>query len=499
MDEIYIFVKESEARGRQRARAALFNTIRQGGTPGFEHMAKARGLIIRERENSIFTDSWILLAIVFIIIGFISDRNAAFLALGIALLLIAGVSTVWKRISLAGVTYERSFDRSHAFPGEPVVMTLTISNLKPLPLTWLQFVDEVPVPPVKSGAISYLVSEITGVFSLQNTLSMNAYQRTRRETTLRFPRRGYYDIGPVRYQSGDIFTLFTVERQHDHTDTLVIYPPVYTLDALMLPAKEMFGEIHVRRSLFTDPIRTRGIRDYQPQDRFRDIHWKATARRGNLQTKVYDPTSGMTVVVFLNVATYPKHWMGFEPDLLERAISVSASIVSYATEEKWGVGIYANGSVPGSDQPIRVPPGRAPDQLVRMLEALAAVTEFATGSIELLMHRESRRLPWVSTLVLVTATVTDEILVSLYRLKEAGRRVVLISLADEPPPRMRHGIPVYHSPSSAPAYPREHKTISTNEAALDNIPIPKPVETSTELNIDKANGQVLENEPPSTE
>jgi uncharacterized protein (DUF58 family) len=499
VDEIYVFVKESEARERRKARAALFNTIRGGGTPGFEHMAKARGLVTRERENSIFTDAWILLAIIFLIIGFIDNRNDAFLALGIALILIAGVSTAWKRIALAGVTYERNFDRSHAFPGEPVVMTLTISNLKPLPLTWLQFIDELPVPPEESGTISFLVSEITGIFSLQNTLSMNAYERTRRETILRFPKRGYYDIGPVRYQSGDIFTLFTVERQHDYTDTLIIYPPVWPLDALMLPAKEMFGEINVRRSLFTDPIRTRGIRDYQPQDRFRDVHWKATARRGNLQTKVYDPTSGMTIVVFLNVATYPKHWMGFEPDLLERAISVSASIVSYAAEQKWGVGIYANGSVPGSDQPIRVPPGRAPDQLVHMLEALAAVTEFATGSIELLMHRESPRLPWASTFVLVSATVTDEILVSLYRLKEAGRRVVLISLADELPARMRHGIPIYHSPATAPAFQHEQKTTSATETALNKIPIPRPIVPNSELANHDANGQVIENEPSTTD
>jgi uncharacterized protein (DUF58 family) len=291
-----------------------------------------------------------------------------------------------------------------------------------------------------------------------------------------FPRRGYFRLGPVHYLSGDLFTLFTVEREHKYIDTLVIYPRVYPLHELGLPAKEPFGEIKVQRSLFTDPIKSRGIRDYQPQDRFRDVHWKATARRGHLQTKVYDPSTGMTMVVFLNVATFPRHWMGFNPELLERAVSVAASVCSYGTEQKWGVGLYANGSVPNSDQPIRVKAGRSPEQLIRILEALAAVTEFATGSIEVQMQRESPNLPWAATMVLVTAIVTEEMVIALTRLKEAGRRVVVISLADEPPPKSLRAILAYHVPGSAPAFQGKVRSQTSTEAALSAIPSPEPVE-----------------------
>ncbi|MFN2187552.1 MAG: DUF58 domain-containing protein, partial [Candidatus Promineifilaceae bacterium] len=278
-----------------------------------------------------------------------------------------------------------------------------------------------------------------------------------------------------QFLSGDIFTLFTIEREHNYHDTLVVYPQVWPLEALELPAKELFGEFKVQRSLFTDPIKTQGIRDYQPQDRFRDVHWKATARRNELQTKVYDPTTGINVVAFLNVATFPKHWMGFEPKLLERAVSVTASIASYAAEQKWGVGVFANGSIPGSDQPIKVPPGRSPDQLIKILEALAAVTEFATGSIELLMHRESPRLPWAATLVLITAVVTEEMLVSLIRLNKAGRQIALISLSDEPPPSDLGRIRIYHIPSTVRAFQQPMMGDGSTEAALGSVPSPEPV------------------------
>jgi uncharacterized protein (DUF58 family) len=403
------------------------------------------------------------------------------IAVGVSLLVITLVSRWWQGVALVGVTYERSFDRDHVFPGEPVTMTITITNRKPIPLTWLQFRDQSPIAPEDAGKLAIVASEIRENYTLETTVAMNSYERSKRFLRFRFPRRGYYNIGPVRYQSGDIFTLFTVDREHQYIDRLIVYPRVWPLSTLSLPAKEMFGEIDVRRSLFTDPIKTQGIRDYQPQDRFRDVHWKATARRGNLQTKVYDPTSGMSVVAFLNVATFQKHWMGFDADLLERAVSVTASIANYCAEQKWAVGVYANGSVPRSDQPIRVPPGRSPDQLMRILEALAAVTEFATGSIELLMNKESRQLPWSATLVLVSGVLTEDILVGLIRLKEAGRRVTLVSLAEEPPPGNLQGILVYHVPSTSKAFQKAEPVAGNEtEIALGSIPVPQPLEFERE-------------------
>jgi uncharacterized protein (DUF58 family) len=462
--------KRKEARKRALQSAALGRPVNAAD------VAQARGLVIKERENSIFSDAWISLAIIFLIIGLIAGRNMPMLALAIILLLIVAVSTTWRNLSLLGVTYERSFDRNRVFPGEPIEMTLAVDNDKVLPLTWLEFRDELPVAPAGESEFSQKASEITGRFLLRNSFSLHGRERAFRTATLRFPTRGYYEIGPVTYESGDIFTLFTLSQEHKHIDTLVIYPQIWPLEELGLPAKEPFGELKVTRSLFTDPIKTQGIRDYQPQDRFRDVHWKATARRGNLQTKIYDPSTGMTMVVFLNVATLPKHWMGFEPELLERAVSVTASVANFGTQQGWGVGVYANGSVPNSDQPIRVPPGRSTEQLSHILEALAAVTEFATGAIDLMLFRESPNLPWAATIVLVTAVVTEEITAALIRLKEAGRRVVLISLAAEPPPANLGAVITYHIPADTPAFQSGPLSRTATEAALSAIPTPEPVE-----------------------
>jgi uncharacterized protein (DUF58 family) len=486
LHDLQLTARENQRDAMRRARQNLMLAATTGSGLNMTDVARARGLVLRERENSIFSEAWIPLAILFIIIGLLAGRNAGFIALGIVLLLIVAVSTIWKNLSLYGVTYERHFDRTRVFPGEAIEMTAVIQNDKALPLTWLRFRDTLPVPPDADNLEYTLSGELTGNFLLHSVYSMQSHERVLRTALLRFPVRGYYKIGPVTYESGDIFTLFTRERQHKYIDTLVVYPQIWPLTELGLPPKEPFGEAKVRQSLFTDPIRTRGIRDYSPQDRFRDVHWKATARRGHLQTKIYDPSTGMTMAVFLNVATFARHWLGFDPDLLERAVSVAASICNFGVQQGWGVGVYANGAVPNSDQPIRVPPGRSPSQLGNVLEALAAVTEFATGAIESMLLRESPHLPWVSTIVLVSAVVTEEILIALVRLHEAGRRVVLLALGDDPPPVMKTShrvepVLIYHIPSTVPAFRAGHRSATATEAALSSIPTPEPVQLELEV------------------
>ncbi len=475
IESIHLVIRESGKQSRRLRREQAIQAA-AGDEDALAKMLRDRGLVLRERENSIFSDAWIPIAVIILVVGLFNGRNTALLALGFVLLIVVGVSALWKNAALRGVFYRRSFDHSRVFPGEPIQMTIAVSNAKRLPLTWLQFRDTLPQAVEDEHEMVQAASNVTGHYILQNSFAMAGFEQTQRTFTLRFSQRGYYKLGPVTYASGDIFTLFTVEREYAYPDTLVVFPQIYPLEELGLPAKEPFGDIRVRRSLFTDPIKTQGIRDYQPGDRFRDVHWKATAVRGTLQTKVYEPSTGMTIAVFLNVATMPQHWMGFHPDVLERAISVAGSIANYGSQQNWGVGLYANGSVPNSDQPIRVLPGRAPEQLAHVLEALAAVTEFATGSIEQMLLRESPALPWVSTIVLVTAVVTDEIMVALIRLKQAGRRVVLLSLAEDAPPKRLGNIRTYHIPASAPAFQKEVHGRTATEAALSNIPTPEPVQ-----------------------
>jgi uncharacterized protein (DUF58 family) len=399
-----------------------------------------------------FNQAWIYLALIMIFLGLLLDARGL-LVLAAFLLTVVPVAWWWNRHSLDRVQYKRTFGQRRAFPGEIIELAFRVANEKLLPLGWLMVEDQwslsLPLDtPEEQGALIPAAYGRTGFF--RSAFSVRWFERITRHYRIRCTRRGFYPFGPARMSSGDIFGLFRNQQVHDHLDWLIVYPQVLPLEKLGFPPKEPLGETRASWRMLEDPSRTVGIRDYQQHDSFRRIHWKATARRQDLQVKVYEPTTSHNLVIFLNVATYPKHWQGVNPLLLEKSISVAASIAQHAVDERYIVGLVANGSIPHSDQPIKVRPSRRTDQLTRVMEALAAVTSFATTSLEALLLVESPRLPWGATLVVVTSFVTEELLSSLVRLREAGRRLVLVSLEDEPaqPLPSLPGILTYHLPAS---------------------------------------------------
>lgn len=395
-----------------------------------------------------FNRAWIYLALVLIPIAFIFDAKAL-LVISAFLLTIVPLAWWWNRHSLDAVEYTRVLAERRAFPGEVLELTLQLANEKVLPLSWLMVEDQWAMAlPLENGTLFSSPAGVSGFF--RTAFAIRWFERVNRRYRIRCTRRGFYPFGPVNLTSGDIFGLFRQQRIQAQLDWLIVYPQVMPLEALGFPQKEPFGEIKASWRIFEDPSRAVGIRDHQPEDSMRHVHWKATARRQELQVKVYEPTTSHNLVIFLNVATFAKHWHGVNPLHLEQTISVAASIASHGVEVRYLTGLVANGSIPHSDQPIKVLPSRRPDQLARMLEALAAVTSFATASIESLLLTESSRLPWGATLVVVTAVVTDELLATLLRLHEVGRRLALVSLAEEPPGPLSlpSAIMIYHLPAS---------------------------------------------------
>jgi uncharacterized protein (DUF58 family) len=398
-----------------------------------------------------------------IIVGLATGRSVLFVVAA-CLITVIPVAWLWRGWSLRGVEYERSFDTLRAFPDETVALTVRISNRKPLPVSWLEALDEVPLAlPLVRGELLATHDPNTGL--IRNVLALKWYERALRRYELRCTARGWYCLGPVRLRSGDLFTLFETEREIEGSTPLVVYPRIWPLEELGLPAKDPFGEYAAHRRLLDDPLRTVGVRDYHPEDGLRRVHWKATAHRGQLQVRVYEPASTPTIAIALNVATFEHHWQGVLPELFERAISVAASLATWAAGRKYKVGLLANGCVPRSDQPVRVPPGRSPGQLATILEALAAVTSFASTSIGGLLRRESRRLPWGATLVVVTAIVTDDLTTALGRLRDAGRPVGLVTVAKEEPPSVG-GVATYHLPPDRAVFGRRGQGADDAAAAL---------------------------------
>lgn len=392
------------------------------------------------------SENWGLVVIFLLVLGAILGQSALLL-IAILLVTVVPVSWLWNRLVLRRVTYTRELTEQRVFAGETVNLSVALANPKLLPIPWLKVEDLFPAELEVAGR-SLQASHIPRRSYLAHASSLGPYEGIRWNYAIDCRRRGFYFFGPVRLASGDIFGLFRQDRQVDDIARLIVYPRIVDLPELGFPGKDPFGEQRAVQRIFEDPSRTIGVREYHPEDSMKRVHWKATARQGDLQVKVYEPTITRQLVVFLNVATFARHWMGVNVERQEQVISIAASTAFHATQHKFAVGLIANGSVPNSDQPIKVLPGRAPDQLTHILEALAAVTSFATRSVEQLLKAASPNLAWGATFVVITAVVTDELLSEMMRLRDAGRRLVLVSTDPVFESAGLSGITVYHLPAT---------------------------------------------------
>jgi uncharacterized protein (DUF58 family) len=268
------------------------------------------------------------------------------------------------------------------------------------------------------------------------TTSIRPYERTSWRVTLRCERRGWHPIGPAVLRASDPFGFFSSRATVEADDAVLVFPRVHPIRDLGFPARQPFGETRTSRDLLTDPTRVVGVRDYRPDDPFRSIHWKATARLMRLQVRVNEPAASLQLGVFINLDTFEHYWEGLDIELSERAIEVGASIAAWAIAQRYAVGAYANGILAGSDQPLRAPPSRGARQLPRLLEGMAKMTPYSTVSFVRLLKSETVRFPWGSTAVIVTSMMPDGLSAQLAAMMTSGLRVVLVPLDSCPIPRL---------------------------------------------------------------
>jgi uncharacterized protein (DUF58 family) len=377
-------------------------------------------------------------------------RAGQLFVVALILLLVAAVSRVWDEYCLSGLSYRRELTpHGRAFFGEQVSLTVEITNAKPLPLAWLEVEDSLPGGGISLTPAHVGPSHIPGRRLLRILLSVRWYERIRRRYTVTCGARGLHAFGPATLRTGDVFGLTTRELQVGGEDFLLVYPKIVSLERLGLPARNPFGDVPLRRQwLFEDPLRTVGAREYRPGDSPRRIHWKATARAPGqtLQVKLLEPTTTQRLHVLLNISTSTHNWAwhGYDPDALEAAITTAASVASWASERGLQVGLAANARLFHSSAVVRLRPGRDPRQLMHVLEALAMLVPMPTMAPETLVDLEGRELAYGTTVVMVSAVVTAELVQQLLRLKRGGHQPALLLITeDEQPLAPLDGLPAF--------------------------------------------------------
>ncbi len=367
---------------------------------------------------------WMAAAVILVLA--LATRNSLIFSMALILSLLGLVVWLWSRYCLTEVTYRRQFGVERLFFGEKTDLRLEVTNAKPLPLAWLRCEDDIPIAlklTPDERARHYLPTRRV----LVNLFSLGLYQRVIRRYTVTGTQRGAWRFGPVQLVCGDIFGFRSQHKEIPETNLLLVYPRLYTLPELGLDARHPFGDYQSLNRLIDDPLRVSGVREYLPGDNIRHIHWKATARRQELQTKLFEPSASRPLAIFINIRTFNHRFEGIDPALREFAISAGASISRWAQLRGDAFGVFAN-SMMYAGRRVRILPGAHPRQLTRVLEALAYCVGVPHTTIERILQQEADHLRHGTSIVLISATLSDSLSRALADLQRRGFAVTLLGI-----------------------------------------------------------------------
>jgi uncharacterized repeat protein (TIGR01451 family) len=375
------------------------------------------------------------------------------------------------RISIRDLAAKRRCKQSTAEIGDELTVSVTLTNNSPFPAPWVlvedllprQALDQKP-PRLKVKGKRMQIDMVRAGGELKLTYKVE------------FLMRGYYQIGPLVMESGDLFGLHRRYRVAAEPHFVLVYPRAVPLQGYDLASRRPIGDIKLQHRLYEDPTRIAGVREYQMGDPLNRVHWRATARTGQLHCKIYEPSTiaGATVLLDFHQAGY--HERG-EPYRSETAITTALSLANAVYEMGQQVGLITNGrdavdrirlggrfSSAGlgtaqdyrtrreaqemaavrerSDrlQPLIVETRRGVEQFQRMREILARV-ELTDGlTFPQLLQETISRLPRDATVLAVLPDVPVETALALGNLRRRGFAVTaVLVLMDQLPLEKGYG------------------------------------------------------------
>jgi len=289
--------------------------------------------------------AWLLVAIV--------NRMVFPFLMGCAALALVAASLVSALASLWGIRVRRG-PCGDAACGQAVSLPLILSNRFPRRRQPVVIVEEIPfaadsclrtvVPPLAARAESVVQRRVLAM------------------------RRGEFTLGRLALRGGDPAGLFCRERRVQLPATMLVYPGTEPVPDLLLHHSETLGAVAA------SPVSAAGmsqdfygVREYHPTDGLRYIHWRSTARYGQLMVREFERNAVVSVAILLDANEHfvsgADQWSN-----LEFQIRAAASICRHCADLYCSFAFAAAGSVT-----TVVRPALASDACNEVMYALATL------------------------------------------------------------------------------------------------------------------------------
>ena len=235
--------------------------------------------------------------------------------------------------------------------------------------------------------------------------------------------------------SGDPFGLFHSPRRIGATDRLIVYPMTVELNRVILPMGFLSGGDAQRQLTHEITTNASSIRDYVSGDSMNRIHWRSTARTGNIMVKEFelDPLVDIWLFNDFSVSSLSEDpsirrfdqagslipsFARIPPSTEEYGVIVAASLAKHFLDDERVVGYAAYTPYRQVFQPERG--GR---QLTRILEALAGARSTSDHTLKDMLSLETHLFTRGDSLMIITSSLDQDWISEAQVLQRRGIRL----------------------------------------------------------------------------
>lgn len=347
----------------------------------------------------------LVISVVLIVAAFSTGLAYLFYLVYLGILVVGG-SYVLTRLGLADLEAGYAVSRLNGHVGDELRVTYTVRHVGRIPKPWLEIHNPTDLP--------------TGLPARAITLP----GKTERSWLVRLPlsRRGTFTVDPLLIRTGDPFGLFESSASVGDGVDVTVYPRIEQLPLWRLPSANLEGaHAAPERTLQTTPLAT-SIRPWAPGDSFNRIHWKSTARHGEIQVKEFDLEQTADVWAVLDLDASVQAGEG-EESTVEVGVRAAASVADRAILENRALGVTIN----ASHQTV-LQADRGGRQRTKVMQLLAAVEGDGANPLAEALITTLPRLRSGMTAVVITPSLDRSWVRPLGMLRGQGVSCVVIAL-----------------------------------------------------------------------
>lgn len=315
----------------------------------------------------------------------------------------------------------------------PLLATLLVSRTR-YRLSCSRLLDPVRVPAGVSATVRLRLENVTrlpsGVLLMEDALPYALGRRPRfvldrvlpqvaREVSypVRADVRGRYRLGPLSVRLTDPFGLSAMTRSFGAVDELVVTPAVTALPRISLGGDWASGGDTTSRMLATSGSDDATTREYRHGDDLRKVHWRSTARVGELMVRQEEHRLQSRCSLLLD-GRAASHRGDGPGSSFEWAVSATASIASSLVQQGFGLRLL---SETGRD--LLPPAGQVSEGVV--LEVLAGVATSRGASVAP-ATQELQRTGLDGALIAVLGLLSAQDTEQLARLRQGAGRCIAV-------------------------------------------------------------------------